>query len=219
MLSEPRKKLFAAITAASLAGVPLALADSFTANLTTVTPGQTLELSYQADQALAQDIYLAAQFNGALLFVDGQGGVVPYQAGVPTPARLAAPGAGSHRLFSFTMPEGFYTSLTFYQVAGRPGSDLLAPGNFDAATLRTVAVAFTAKSQGADSGDGGKLYAAACASCHSPAPGDNIAGIQAGVNPEKTLTAIQKNAGGMKYLSYLSNDEIAAIAKWIANPV
>ena len=118
------------------------------------------------------------------------------------------------------MPEGFYTSLTFYQVAGKPGSDLLGTGNYDSATLRTVSVSFAAKTAGASGGGNGRaLYAENCASCHGPNPGEKIANIQSGGDAQKTITAIKKDSGGMKYLSFLTSDEISAIAKWIANPI
>ncbi|MBS4098572.1 MAG: c-type cytochrome [Sulfuricella sp.] len=215
-----RPYLLAACCAAALGAAPLTGADSFTANLATVNPGQTLELTYQADAPLSTDVYLAAQYNGALLFVDEQGGIVAYQPGTATPPRLRSPGAGSHKLFSFAMPEGFYTSLTFYQVAGKPGSDLLGTGNYDSATLRTVSVSFAAKTAGASGGGNGRaLYAENCTSCHGPNPGENIANIQSGGDAQKTITAIKKDSGGMKYLSFLTSDEISAIAKWIANPI
>lgn len=211
------KTLLSLCCAAVLAGASLSDADSFTANLATVNPGQTLELTYQADAQLAQDVYLAAQYNGALLFVNEQGGIVAYQPGSATPPRLRAPAAGSHKLFSFTMPEGFYTNLTFYSVAGKPGSDLLAAGNYDPATLRSVSVNFAAKSQ-ATSGNGKALYAENCASCHGPNPAENVANIKLGVDPQATSNAIKKDTGGMRYLSTLSSAEISAIAGYIANP-
>lgn len=216
METKLKKNALAALCAVVLAGVPLAIADSFTSNLTSVTPGQTLELTFQANQALNQDVYLATQLNGALLFVNEQGNVVPYQAGLPTPPRLKTPGAGSHKLLSFTMPDGFFQNLTLYQVAGNPGSDLLAGGNYDPATLRTLNVSFTAKPAGAT---GRTLYTDHCASCHGPNPADNLSGIRKGSDAQATVTAIARDKGGMGYLSTLSSAEISAIAQWIANPI
>ncbi len=216
MKSELKKNILAACCTVALAGIPLAFADSFTANLTSVTPGQTLELTFQANQALSQDVYLATMLNGALLFVNEQGNVVPYQAGTATPPRLKAPGAGSHKLLSFTMPDGFFQNLTLYQVAGKPGSDLLAGGNYDPATLRTLNVSFTAKPAGAT---GRTLYADNCASCHGANPTANLSGIRKGSDAQAITTAIQRDKGGMGYLSTLSSSELTAIAQWIANPI
>lgn len=216
-----KKNALAILCALGLGSIPLAFGDSFTANLTTVTPGDTLELTYQADQAFAQDTYLATVLNGTLLFVNEQGGVVPYQSGTPTPARLRSPAAGSHKLLSFTMPEGFYTNLTLYVALGRPGSDVLAGGNYDPASLRSLNVNFIAKQQPVTStgARGRTLYTDHCSSCHGANPSQNISGISKGANSQAILAAIQKNSGGMSYLSTLASEEVTSIAQWIANPI
>lgn len=218
MKTELKKNILVTLCAAALGSFPSAFADSFTANLATVTPGETLTLTYQADQALTQDVYLATIFNGALLFFNEQGGVVPYQAGTPTPPRLRFPAAGSHNVLSFTMPDGFYNNLTLYLASGVPGSDLLAGSNYDPASLRTLNVNFTAKQQ-TSTASGRSLYTANCASCHGSDPAQNNSGVRKGSDPAALTQAIQRDKGGMRYLSTLSSEEIAAIAQWIGNPV
>lgn len=210
------KKLLAA---ACLAGAPFALADSFTASNTVFLPGETLVLAYTADQAKTQDLYLAFMLNNTLMFMDGSGGFAPYAPGTPTPARLKNPAAGTHNLLSFTQPSGFYENLTVYQALGKPGSDLLAPGNYDPASLRMVNVSFTQVPGTGSAINGGALYAAHCSTCHDEDPSGNRNNIRNGINPQATLAAIQQNkGGGMGKLSPLTNNEIIAIAAWISNP-
>lgn len=220
MLKPRSGKCFFAMASALAFGMAasLSLADSFTANRTVVQPGETLELTFTADQAGSRDIYLALMLDNTLLFVDGSGGVAPYTPGVATPACLKSPSAGSHRLLSFTMPDGFFKNVTAYQAAGLPGSDVLVPGNYDPASLHTLSLSFTQKIV-APAADGRSLYAANCASCHGSNPRSNYSNIMSGRNSQTILNAIQRNKGGMNYLSALSSSEINAIATWIGNPI
>lgn len=213
-------KIGCAVASVLVLGIaaPLSVADSFTANRTVVQPGQTLELTYTADQAKSQDIYLAFMLDNTLFFMDGNGGFSPYAAGVATPARLKSPAAGSHPLLAFTMPDGFFKDVTVYQAAGTPGGDLLVPGNYDPASLRSVNLRFT-QATATPTVNGRSLYAQHCAACHDSNPKNNAAGILKGANPQSTSDAIVKDKGGMGYLSTLSSAEISAIASWIANPI
>lgn len=213
-----RSKILAVACLAGLAGVPFALADSFTASNTVFLPGETLVLAYTADQAKTQDLYLAFVLNNTLLFMDGNGGFAPYTPGQPTPARLKGPAAGTYNLLTFTPPSGFYENLMVYQALGKPGSDLLAPGNYDPQSLRVVSVSFTQMPGMGSAINGGALYAAHCSSCHNDDPSSNRNNIRNGINPQNTLAAIQQNKGGMGALSPLTNNEVIAIAAWISNP-
>lgn len=220
MFKSRSVKICCAIASALALGVaaPLSVADSFSANRTVVQPGETLELTFTANQASNQDVYLALMLDNALLFVDANGGIAPYTPGVATPARLKSPAAGNHSLLSFTMPDGFYKNVTVYQAAGKPGSDVLVSGNYDPASLHTVNLSFTPKTV-APTVDGRSLYAANCASCHDSNPRNNYSGILRGASAQATLNAIQRDKGGMGYLSTLTSSEISAIATWISNPI
>lgn len=224
MLKFKPAKIHIAVATALALGVAasLSVADSFTANRTVVHPGETLELTYTADQSGSQDIYLALSANNALLFMNENGGFSPYVPGAPTPARLRTPAAGSHTLLSFTMPDGFFMNLTAYQVAGRPGGDLLAPGNFDPTSLRALNLSFvqgTTTPTPTPSASGRSLYSAHCAACHGENPASNIYNILRGTNPQTTIAAINTDKGGMGYLSTLTGEENNAIAAWISNPI
>ncbi len=220
MLKFRPAKIYLAVAAALAlsAAAALSMADSFTANRTVVQPGESLELTYTAATASTQNIYLAVMLNNSLLFMDETGGFTPYAPGAATPARLKSPAAGSHKVLSFTMPEGFFHEVTVYQAAGKPGSDLLAPGNYDAASLRSLNLSFRQKTA-TPSTDGRSLYMTHCSACHGANPKTNTYNTMKGVNPQATLDAIQKDSGGMGYLSTLSTAEINAIAAWIANPI
>jgi len=213
-------KICCAVASALALGVSasLSVADSLNANRTVVQPGETLELTFTANQASSQDIYLAILLDNALLFVDANGGIAPYTPGTATPARLKSPAAGSHSLLTFTMPDGFYKNVTVYQAAGTPGSDVLVSGNYDPTSLHTVNLSFTQKTV-APTVDGRSLYAANCASCHGSNPRNNYSSIMRGTNPQTTLNAINRDKGGMGYLSNLTSSEISAIAAWISNPI
>lgn len=219
MLKSRSAKICCAVASAFALGVvaSLSVADSFTANRTVVQPGETLELTFTADQANSQDIYLALMLDNTLLFVNGNGGVAPYTPGTATPARLKSPAAGNHSLLTFTMPDGFFKNVTVYQAAGKPGSDLLA-GNYDPASLRALNLSFTPKTV-TPTADGRALYATHCAVCHDANPASNRDKILKGTNPQSTLDAIARDKGGMGYLSSLTDAEISAIAAWIGNPV
>lgn len=213
-----RKKILALACVAGLTGTPLTLADNFTASNTVFLPGETLVLSYTADQAKTQDLYLALAVNGTLLFMNESGGFSPYSPGTPTPARLRTPAAGTHNLLTFTQPSGFYQNLVVYQVLGRPGGDLLAPGNLDFQSLRMTSVSFTQMPGQGSAINGGALYAAHCSGCHNEDPGSNHNNIRNGINPQVTLAAIRQNKGGMGTLSPLTDNEVISIAAWISNP-
>ena len=217
--TKPVRICFAVASAIALGfAASLSAADNFTANRTVVQPGETLELTYTADQAKSQDVYLAVLLDNTLLFMNQNGGFDAYKAGVATPARLKSPPAGSYKLLSFAMPEGFFYDATVYLAAGTPGSDLLAPGNYDAASLRSMKLSFTQKPATPAASDGRSLYATHCAACHDTVPATNTYNILKGTNPAVTINAIQKDMGGMGYLTTLSNDEINTIAAWISNP-
>lgn len=214
-----KKKLLAATCLAGLAGAPLASADSFTASNTVFLPGETLVLAYTADQAKTQDLYLAFMLNNTLMFMDGNGKFASYTPGTPTPARLKTPAAGPHNLLTFTPPSGFYENVMIYQAFGKPGSDLLAPGNYDPATLRMASVSFTQMPGSGSAINGGALYAAHCSACHDEDPSSNRNNIRNGINPQVTLAAIRQNkGGGMGALSPLTTNEVIAVAAWISNP-
>jgi hypothetical protein len=210
MLSQFKsKKLRTAAVVAVFASVPLSWADSFVANQSTFHPGETLQLSYVADQPINKALYLGAMVNNALVLFNEQGAMVPYVSGAVTPPRLLNPAAGTHNLLTITAPEGFYADVTAYQVLGTPGTDLLA-GNYDASTLREIRLKFSM--------NGGALYAQHCASCHEADPTTNKYHILRGVDAAVNTNAIRTNMGGMGYLSTLSADEINAITTWIQNP-
>lgn len=220
MFNTQSVRISFAVTSAIAIGLAAALsmADSLTANRTVVQPGESLELTYTADKASTQNIYLAVMLDNSLLFMDENGGFSPYAPGAATPARLKSPAAGSHKVLAFTMPEGFFHEVTVYQAAGKPGSDLLAPGNYDAASLRSLSLSFRQKTA-APSTDGRSLYMTHCSACHGTNPKTNTYNTMKGANPQATLDAIHKDSGGMGYLSTLGTAEINAIAAWIGNPV
>ncbi|MBS4098571.1 MAG: cytochrome c [Sulfuricella sp.] len=213
-------RIKAALCATLLSAIPLAAADSLVADSTVLLAGETFQMNYLTETPASQNIYVATVVDGNLLFLDENGGLVPYTAGQPTPARLKAPAAGSYKVISFTMPEGFYRNFTFYKATGKPGSDLLAAGNYDAASLRTLSVSFTAKpgTAGAAAVNGGALYAAHCSSCHNEDPTGNLGNILKGTDPLATTAAIKNPAGKMGHLAALTSDEITAIAAWISHP-
>lgn len=216
---RPAKIYLAAASALALsAAAALSMADNFTANRSVVQPGETLELTYTADQAKSQDIYLAVVLDNSILFMDENGGFSPYTPGTATPPRLRSPAAGNHNMLTFAMPDGFFHEVTVYQAAGKPGSDVLAPGNYDAASLRSLNLSFRQKTV-TQTADGRSLYATHCASCHDANPARNRDNILRGTNPQTTLAAINTDKGGMGYLSTLTSAEINAIATWIGNPI
>jgi len=216
---RPAKIYFTVVSALAFSvATALSMADNFTANRTIVQPGETLELTYTADQAKSQDIYVAVMLDNSILFMDENGNFSPYTPGTATPPRLRSPAAGNHNMLTFTMPEGFFHEATVYQAAGKPGSDVLAPGNYDAASLRSLNLSFRQKTV-TQSADGRSLYATHCASCHDANPASNRDDILRGTNPQTTLAAINTDKGGMGYLSTLTSAEINAIATWIGNPI
>ncbi len=203
------------------AGTWPALADSLTASNTVFLPGETMTLTYTADQAVTQDVYLWFEFGDKVMFMDENGGMSDYVAGAATPARLNKPAAGRYRLLTFTQPNWFYSSAVAYLAAGKPGSDALVPGNLDSQSLRAQPLSFTeVPGKGvAAAVNGGALYAGHCASCHEDDPGlNNRNRVRNGIDPKATRAAIQQNKGGMGVLSPLSYSELIAIAAWIANP-
>lgn len=208
------------LCAAALSTIPLATADSLVADSTVLLAGETFQMNYLAEQSTSQDVYLATFVDGALMFVDERGGFTPYTAGAATPPRLKAPAAGSYKLLSFTMPAGFYRSFTFYKATGKPGGDVLAAGNLDPASLRTLSVSFTRKpdASGTPVVNGGALYAAHCSSCHGDDPTENQGNILKSTDPLATSAAIRTSTGKMSHLAALNSEEIAAIAAWVSHP-
>lgn len=197
------------------AATQLAVADSFTVDKTEVHPGETVNLTFVADENRTEDVYVAIPWQGAFLFLNEQGAFVPYTPGAATPARFRNPAQGTHNVLSFVAPTGFYTAVNVYQARGTPGSDLLAgAGNYDATSLRSVAVTFSAP---APALSGKALYTTYCAICHGANPD---AKARAGAsNATKISNAIVTNKGGMGALSVMTAAEISAIATWLANPV
>jgi mono/diheme cytochrome c family protein len=204
----------------AVAVFPSALADSLVSDATVLLVGETFQMNYLAETAASQDVYVATVIDGKLVFLDENGGLVSYVPGQPTPARLKAPASGSYKVIAFTMPEGFYRNFTFYKATGKPGSDVLAAGNYDPASLRTLSVSFTAKpgTAGVSAVNGGALYAAHCSSCHGEDPTGNQDNILKATDPLATSAAIRKAGGKMGHLSALTGDEITAIAAWVSHP-
>lgn len=203
------------------AGTWPVLADSLTASNTVFLPGETLTLSYTADQAATQDVYLWFEFGDKIMFMDENGGMSNHIAGAATPPRLNKPLAGNYRLLAFTQPGWFYSNVVAYAAKGRSGSDVLAAGNLDNQSLRAQPLSFTeAPGSGiAAAVNGGALYAGHCASCHEDDPSvNNRNRVRNGIDPKATRAAIQQNKGGMGVLAPLSYSELIAIAAWIANP-
>ena len=193
----------------------LAMADSFTVDKTEVHPGETVNLTFVADENRTDDVYVAIPWQGAFLFLNEQGAFVPYTPGTATPARFHNPAQGSHSVLSFVAPMGFYTAVNVYQARGTPGSDVLAgAGNYDATSLRGVAVTFSAP---APTLAGKALYATYCATCHGANP--DVKARAGASNATKISNAIMTNKGGMLALSTLTAAEISAIATWLANPL
>ncbi|MBS4098573.1 MAG: cytochrome c [Sulfuricella sp.] len=219
-----RTTLFTTLLAAVLGlAASVAGAGELKANRTALISGETLELTYTSDKAVTQDVYLAIVLaDGATFFMDTTGNFPAYKAGAATPARLSKPAAGSHKLLSFTVPEGFTQEISFYVAEGRAGSDILAGDtwNYDVDTRRSKTVSFQKRATELDGGSvsastGKTLYDQHCAVCHSD-PKLNLGFIQRGIDPKKTMA---KNASlvPMKYLSKLSRDEIINIAAYIAS--
>lgn len=218
-----RTTLFSALFAATLGFALPAGAGELKANRTALIPGETLELTYLADKAATQDVYLAIVLgDGNTFFMDASGNFPAYKAGGATPARLSKPGAGSHKLLSFTVPEGFNQEISFYLAEGKPGSDILAGDawNYDVDSRRSKSVSFQKRASELDgskvsASTGQSLYNQHCYVCHND-PKLNLGYIQRGIDPKKTQ-AKNANLTAMKYLSKLSRDQIIDIAAYIAS--
>lgn len=65
---------------------------------------------------------------------------------------------------------------------------------------------------------GSQLYANNCAACHGNDSSRSRSGISRTADPVATRNAINGNRGGMGYLSFLSDTELANIAAYIQNP-
>jgi mono/diheme cytochrome c family protein len=200
---------------AFIAAAQLAIADSFTIDKTEVHPGETVNLTFVADENRTDDVYVVIPWQGAYLFLNAQGAFVPYTPGTATPARFHNPTQGTHNVLSFVAPTGFYTSVNIYQARGTPGSDLLAgAGNYDATSLRSVALTFSPQTAVSS---GKALYSTYCAICHGANP--DVKARAGASNATKISSAIVTNKGGMAALATLPAAEISAIATWLANPV
>lgn len=183
-----------------------------------VTAGQTLSVTLNLPSARADSGYLALMYGGAIFFLDENGALSSYQAGAPTPRRLASGTRGQHTLFSMTIPAGLVGQADFYSAFGQSGVDVLGTaGALDMSSLQHVGV--TLKAAATAGADGKALYAEHCASCHGVNPTQNMDKILAGRDAAKTKQAIVQDKGGMGYLSFLTDAEHAAIAAWIANPI
>jgi mono/diheme cytochrome c family protein len=184
----------------------------------TVSAGQNLSITLDLANARTDSGYLALMYGGAIFFLDENGALSPYQAGAPTPRRLALGTQGRHTLFSLAIPPGLTGTADFYAAFGQSGVDVLAtPGALDMASLQHVGVTLTAA---ATSADGRSLYLEHCASCHGSNPLNNVDRILRGRDAATTLQAIATDKGGMGYLqSFITDAEHATIAAWLANPV
>lgn len=210
------------LLAALLASGCAAEAGTLSANRTALIPGETLELTYTADKATTQDVYLAvALADGTTFFMDATGNFPVYKAGSATPARLSKPAAGTYKLLSFTVPDNFNQDLSFYLAEGKPGSDILSPTawNYDIDTRRNKSVTFMKRPVELDgtsvsSSAGATLYKNNCFICHND-PTLNLGYIQRGIDPKKTQAKIG-SFNPMKYLSKLTRNEVINIAAYIA---
>lgn len=209
---------------ATLVMVPcLAWAGSLSVNRTALMPGETLEVNYQADAATTNNVYFAVSIDGKLFFLDGNGVYTLYQAGVPTPARLEKPAAGTHKVLTYTAPHNFKYDLSLYVAEAAPGADVLAGAsgvNYEINTRRSKSVTFMDRpaeldSSNASASKGATLYQQNCFVCHND-PKYNLGYIQKGVDPNKTLAKIATHAP-MKYLKTLSNNDVIDIAAWLAS--
>lgn len=217
-----RTTLFTALLAVALGFAAPSGAGELKANRTALIPGETLELSYTTDKAVTQDVYLAIVLaDGTTFFMDATGNFPAYKGGAATPARLSKPAAGTHKLLSFTVPEGFNQEISFYLAEGKAGSDILSGSawNYDVDSRRNKSVSFQKRATELDgakvsTSTGQTLYNQHCFICHND-PKLNLGYIQRGIDPKKTMA---KNATliPMKYLSKLSRDEIIDIAAYIA---
>jgi len=220
--NEKTKKNWAALCAA-LAMVPCAAsAGGLSVNRTALMPGETLEVTYQADAATTNSVYFAVALDGKLFFMDGgNGGFTLYQAGAATPTRLVKPAAGTYKLLTYTVPQNFKYDLSLYLVEAKPGADVLATAsgvNYDIDTRRSKTVTFMDRpaelaSSTASATRGATLYQQNCFVCHND-PKYNLGYIQRGVDPKKTLAKVA-NINPMKYLKKLSSNDVIDIAAWL----
>lgn len=64
---------------------------------------------------------------------------------------------------------------------------------------------------------GSQLYAEHCAACHGTDPSGNRDGIRSASSAASTRRAINKNEGGMGYLSFLTDADLENIAVYVAS--
>lgn len=209
---------------ATLVMVPcLAWAGGLSVNRTALMPGETLEVTYQADAATANNVYFAVALDDKLFFLDGNGTYTLYQAGVPTPARLEKPAAGTYKVLTYTAPHNFKYDLSLYVAEAAPGADVLAGAsgvNYQIDTRRSKSVTFMDRpteldSSSASASKGATLYQQNCFICHND-PQYNLGYIQRGVDPKKTLAKIA-TINPMKYLKTLSSNDVIDIAAWLSS--
>jgi len=213
-----------AVLCATLVMVPcLTWAGGLSVNRSALMPGETLEVTYKADAATTNNVYFAVALDDKLFFLDGNGTYTLYQAGVPTPARLEKPAAGTYKVLTYTAPQNFKYDLSLYVAEAAPGADVLAGAsgvNYQIDTRRSKSVTFMDRPaeldrSGASASKGATLYQQHCYVCHND-PQYNLGYIQRGVDPKKTLA---KNAtlNAMKYLkNTLSSNDAIDIAAWLA---
>lgn len=221
---SPLRRLSAAL-AAGLLLFPSLSAAHLSASQSQVAAGQTLSINLHTASPRSDSGFFALAFGGGVYFFNEQGGLVPYQAGTPTPRRLAPGVSGQQNLLSLTMPAGIVGNLAFYTVFGASGGDILAnPAVLDLGTLESVAVTVSAGSAPVPTptptpvATGKSLYQQHCAACHDSNPLNNVDNILRGRDAEVTKRAIERDKGGMGYLSGLSDAEHLAIAQWLSNP-
>lgn len=222
-MNQTMRRGVAALLAVTVVAPAAVVADSFIANAPEIGTGGTLALLYKADTARSDAGYLAAVVGNAIYFIDENGALRPYQAGVATPRRVRGATLGWQTLFKYSPPYGQDLPVSFYSAFGKDNVDLLGtPGALDTSSVRKVDVQLVSRLVSTErwgSGpNGGALYSTNCSGCHDADPTMNKNGINNGRNAQSIRNAITADKGGMSYLGFLDAAELAAIAEWIRIP-